>query len=73
MSQVTVDAAVAMTLMAGGQPVEVCDKDGRVIGRFTPDQAAKWWPFTDEQVEQAKRREGPYRTLEDLYREHGPK
>lgn len=70
--KVNLDAAAAARLREPGRPVEVCDENGRVIGRFVPaDPDGGWWPFTAEQVARAKRRTGGGRTLDEIEREYG--
>ena len=70
MSKVMLDAAAAAKLREPGGSVEVCDENGRVIGRFVPDVDGGWGPFTAEQVERAKRGSGPGRTLAEIYRDY---
>jgi phage protein U len=37
MSRVTLDEAVLEKLLAAGEPVDLVDGEGQVIGRFTPE------------------------------------
>ena len=58
---------------------ELLDEWGNLLGCFEPAPPKKkfeaWGPFTAEEVEEAftQKGTGPYRTLEEIYREHGPK
>lgn len=73
MSKVTLDAATLAKLGGLTGPVELYDEAGNLVARCEPvgRPASGWGPFTVEQVERAKRRSGPYRTLDDIFREYG--
>ena len=50
---------------------ELRDETGKLIGYFEPPPAIlpaseKWWPFTEEQVARAMRREGRLYTLDGI-------
>ncbi len=59
MPKVTLDAALSSKLHAFAQDVELCDPDGRVLGRFIPRvDMSEWKPISpDVSEEELDRRE----------------
>jgi hypothetical protein len=53
MPQIILDASLSGRLHQMGQPAELCDPDGKVIGRFVPIvNLALWEPVTPEVSEE---------------------
>jgi len=53
MTQIILDTALASRLHAMGQPVELCDPSGRVVGRFVPlIDLSQWQPVTPDITEE---------------------
>ena len=59
MPKITLDAALSSKLHACAQDVELCDPDGRVLGRFIPRvDMSEWEPISpDVSEEELDRRE----------------
>jgi hypothetical protein len=60
MTQIMLDATTATQLQQLGQPADLCDPSGRVVGRFVPPliDLSKWEPITpDVSEEELDRRE----------------
>ena len=59
MTQITIDPALVHRLKSAHSPVELCDPTGTVLGEFLPRQgrlpAGFQCPFSDEEIEQARR------------------
>jgi hypothetical protein len=70
MTQIKLDASVSKQLHTIGQSVELCDPDGRVIGRFVPlIDLSQWEPVSPEISEEeldrrSKSNEKRYTTAE---------
>jgi hypothetical protein len=62
MTQVTLDAATTAKLQGAGEPVELRDDTGRILGHFHPvprdAQGRLWCPLSDEEIEERSRQEG---------------
>lgn len=72
MIRLTVDAELQKKLTEAGEPLEICDESGRVIGFFQPKPTAeeliKMSPYTNEEAEQlCSKIEG--RPLADIWKD----
>jgi len=72
MIKLTVDAELQRKLTEAGQPLEICDQAGRLIGYFQPkptaDELIKMSPYTEEELEElCEQRDG--RPLSEIWRD----
>ena len=66
MTRVRVDENLASQLAASPGPLELCDPNGKVVGRFTPITPSKIEiPFTEEEIQKSKQKKGG-RPLADI-------
>lgn len=77
MSQVIVDDTMGARFDSCKTPVDICDRTGRVLGKFVPAQPletisapADRRPYTEEQLE-AMRRETGGRSLSEIWKSLG--
>jgi hypothetical protein len=77
MEHVNLPKDVSSTLRRANGRLELRDETGTFIGYFMPGDATASTgmriPFTDEDIQRAMQQTGPTRTLDEIYREHGPK
>jgi hypothetical protein len=75
MSKITLTPELKALLAGATGRVELCDENGNPLGYFEPTEPrGKFWPFTDEEVEearQARKRNEPGRTLDEILKEAG--
>lgn len=76
MGQIFLTADMMAKLAGITERQELRDETGKLIGYFDPPPAippntGAWGPFTEEQVERAMRREGPYFTLDEIAKKVG--
>jgi hypothetical protein len=77
MTQIIVDAALRDKLNGLDKPIDFVDESGKRLGRYVPDDAARFvpppedqCPYTPEELEQFER-EGGEHTLADIWKELG--
>ncbi len=59
MTQIRLDANLALQLKASSAPLELCDPKGNVVGLFTPVKKPKIEiPFTEEEIQKSKQKKG---------------
>jgi hypothetical protein len=70
MTRVVLDQAVLAKLLESQQPVEICDIDGRILGRFHPawsrNSSTPHVPSTSEQEVRRIEQEPGGRTLAEI-------
>ena len=75
MSKITLTPELKALLAGASGRVELCDENGQPVGYFEPTEPrGKFWPFTDEEVRQAReerKKNLPACTLDDILREAG--
>ena len=76
MGQIILTAEMRAKLAGLTGKQEVRDEQGTLLGYFEPAPAAepkrsRWWPFTDEEVEEAFKQTGPIKTLDEILKEAG--
>lgn len=73
MSRITLTAEMQSLLSQANGRVELCDEEGNPIGFFEPqhERRGKYWPFSDEEVEEADKDKGPTSTLDDIAKRAG--
>ena len=66
MPKITLDAALSSKLHAFAQDVELCDPDGRVLGRFIPRvDMSEWEPISPDVSEEEEKTDDPEGHLAD--------
>lgn len=80
MGKIILTTEMGAKFMGQNEKQELRDEQGNLLGYFEPLPAPPippkrkfeaWGPFSAEEVEEAFKKKGPYRTLEEIYREHG--
>ena len=75
MSKITLTPELKALLAGASGRVELCDENGTPVGYFEPtEKRGRYWPFTDEEVEEARRERKknlPGRTLDEILKEAG--
>jgi hypothetical protein len=76
MGKIIVTYEMKALLNASNGRQELRDEQGNLIGYFEPasppvEPKGRWWPFTDEEVEAARKDTSPGRTLDEILKEAG--
>ena len=80
MGKIILSTEMRAKFMGQNEKQELRDEQGNLLGYFEPlptppippkRKFEAWGPFSAEEVEEAFKKKGPYRTLEEIYREHG--
>ncbi len=75
MSKITLTPELKALLAGASGRVELCDENGQPVGYFEPaEPCGRYWPFTDEEVRQARearKKNDPGRTLDEILKEAG--
>jgi hypothetical protein len=79
MTQIQVDESLKQKLGGFDKPVELCGPDGRVLGRYLPEQeyreilySSVKIPYSDEEIERLRAERGGC-TLEEIWKRLGRK
>ena len=78
MEKVILDAETRARLKNLTERLALYDEQGNLLGYVEPvkppegqQPRSKWWPFTDEEVEAARKATGPARTLDEILKDAG--
>jgi hypothetical protein len=73
MQKLTLDADTVAKLNGASQQVELFDEHGNLLALLTPVGTfpPKFWPFTEQELDDARKQTGPTMTLDDIIKKAG--
>jgi hypothetical protein len=79
MTQITLDESLQQRLGGLNEPIELCGSDGRILGRFLPEEEYRAIlygsveiPYTDEEIARRRAERGGC-TLDEIWKRLGRK